>query len=68
MMLGLRLRSGVDLAAFGRRFGTSFVTLLEPAIRSLEPAGLVEMAAGKLRIPDRHVFVANDLLCRLLAA
>jgi putative oxygen-independent coproporphyrinogen III oxidase len=68
LMLGLRLRSGVDLAAFETRFGGSLAALLAERIPGLQGAGLLEIESGNLRIPDRRVFVANDVLCRLLAA
>jgi putative oxygen-independent coproporphyrinogen III oxidase len=65
LMLGLRLTSGVDLAAFSRRFPTG-LSLREDILDELEIAGLVRRSEGWLRMSNRTTFVANEVLCRLL--
>ncbi|MGH2694875.1 MAG: radical SAM family heme chaperone HemW [Actinomycetota bacterium] len=66
LMLGLRLSSGVDLAAFGRRFGTSGLSRRAATIAALEAEGLVETAGGRLRTAPRRLLVASEVARRLL--
>jgi oxygen-independent coproporphyrinogen-3 oxidase len=65
LMLGLRLTSGVDMAAFSRRFPTG-LSLRADTLDELESAGLVWRSQGWLRLSSRATFVANEVLCRLL--
>jgi oxygen-independent coproporphyrinogen-3 oxidase len=65
LMLGLRLTSGVDTAAFGRRFGPGLASR-GPALEALETGGLLERRGGWLRLSSRSTLVANEVLCRLL--
>jgi coproporphyrinogen III oxidase-like Fe-S oxidoreductase len=65
-MLGLRLTDGIDVAAFQRRFETDALEMRRAAIEDLVAAGLVSGAEGRLRLTDRALLVANDVVCRLL--
>ena len=66
MMLGLRLASGVELGAFERRFGGAWLEGRSAVIDSLRASGLLDIAAGRLRIPASAAFVADEALCQLL--
>ena len=65
LMLGLRLVSGVDEAAFAARFGDAISTRAVE-LGSLEASGLIERNGGRLRLTDGATLLANDVLCRLL--
>jgi oxygen-independent coproporphyrinogen-3 oxidase len=65
LMLGLRLNSGLDMAAFSRRFPTGLGPRTD-ALDELETTGLVQGSEGWLRLSSRATFVANEVLCRLL--
>ena len=66
LMLGLRLTSGVDEAAFGERFGPDAIGSRRTVLDPLEAAGLVERRDGYLRLSESATLLANDVLCRLL--
>lgn len=66
LMLGLRLRSGVDLAAFASRFGREAVDERAPLLDALVGQGLVEREGGTIRLAPAATLVANEALCRLL--
>jgi coproporphyrinogen III oxidase-like Fe-S oxidoreductase len=66
LVLGLRLARGVDLARFAARFGAAQLERRAGTMAELEGAGLVERAAGRLRLTERATLVASDVSCRLL--
>ncbi|MCW5849506.1 MAG: radical SAM family heme chaperone HemW [Anaerolineae bacterium] len=66
LMLGLRLRAGLDLTAFERRFSVRLVEARGPALAELVRWGLVSLARDTLRLTDQGLLVANDVLVRLL--
>jgi len=66
LMLGLRLRSGIDLGGFASRFGEAALRVRHETFHQLETQGLLERAGGRLRLTERGTLLANDALCRLL--
>lgn len=66
LMLGLRLRSGVDMREFALRFGDSPIDARAGEIHRLIGRGLLEQQDGRLRVSSRGTLLANDILCRLL--
>lgn len=66
LMLGLRLREGIDVEAFRRRFGAGALDDRRTTIRSLERSGFLVRAGGRLALTDRATMVANDVISRLL--
>lgn len=66
LMLGLRLTSGIDEAAFRTRFGDAHLDGIEPQVASLVAAGSLERSDGHLRLTSRSRFVANDVVARLI--
>ncbi|MDQ3877040.1 MAG: radical SAM family heme chaperone HemW [Actinomycetota bacterium] len=66
LMLGLRLRSGVPIEAFTRRFGRAVIETRSAAIADLAVSGLIVDNAGNLALTDRATLVANEVAARLL--
>jgi len=60
-MLGLRLVEGIDLAAFDQRFGGNLVSDHAEAVERFAALGLLEVAAGRLRLTPRGFLVANQI-------
>jgi oxygen-independent coproporphyrinogen-3 oxidase len=65
LMLGLRLRAGVDPEAYRERFGVSVADVCGPALGELLAAGFLEWYYGRLRLADRALLVSNEVLVRL---
>jgi oxygen-independent coproporphyrinogen-3 oxidase len=65
LALGLRLREGLDLERFRRRFGYSLLEASQPVATDLLAAGLLERRAGRLRIAADHLLVSNEIILRL---
>ena len=66
LMLGLRLRSGIDLDAFARRFGAAPVQARRGVLDELTDRGLLQRSGPVVRLAPGATLVANDVLCRLL--
>jgi oxygen-independent coproporphyrinogen-3 oxidase len=66
LMLGLRLTSGVEVAAFNDRFGAAYLDSRAALIADLIAQGLLENVGGWLRLSPRAVMVANDVIARLI--
>jgi putative oxygen-independent coproporphyrinogen III oxidase len=66
LMLGLRLRDGIDVGGFARRFGASALHERAGDVDRLISLGLLERDAGRLRLTARGTLVANDALCSVL--
>jgi oxygen-independent coproporphyrinogen-3 oxidase len=62
LFMGLRLAEGIDLAAYGARFGhdvwSRYGDALEPAVA----AGLLDHDAGRLRLTRRGRLLANEVM------
>ncbi len=66
MMLGLRLREGVDRGAFQRRHGPTLDAAYGPQLAALAPLGVVHDDGVRLRLTPRGRLVANEVLVRFL--
>ena len=66
LMLGLRLRSGIGLDAFARRFGATALATRRSEIDRLRDLRLLELDGDRLRLSQRGTLLANDVICRLL--
>lgn len=66
LILGLRLLEGVSLADFRRRFGQPLRAVYGAEVAALRDLGLVELAAGRLRLTTRGLPVANEVFCRFV--
>jgi oxygen-independent coproporphyrinogen III oxidase len=67
LMVGLRLREGIDLEAFARDYGVPLETAYAAPIAALMQAGYLELTNGHLRLSDRGRLVADAVLSRLVA-
>jgi oxygen-independent coproporphyrinogen-3 oxidase len=68
LMLGLRLREGIDVGAFARQYGVDLQTVYAVPIVELTQAGYVQLADGRLCLTTRGWLVADAVLGRFLAA
>lgn len=62
IMLGLRLRSGLDLTSFESDFGVKFLENYRSQVEMLTSLGLVELVDRRLRITDHGVLVSNSII------
>ena len=62
LMLGLRMREGVDLAAFRARTGFDARALFGGTLDGHLAAGRLEIAAGRLRLSLEGLLVANSVM------
>jgi oxygen-independent coproporphyrinogen III oxidase len=68
MMLGLRLREGIDLEAFAQDYGVRLAAVYADPIVELTQAGYLQIINGHLRLSNRGRLVADAVLARLVAA
>ncbi|MDQ4144194.1 MAG: radical SAM family heme chaperone HemW [Actinomycetota bacterium] len=66
LVLGLRLRSGVDLSGFAARFGGGYLDSVRPVLLELGEWGLVEYDSDYLSLTPRGTMLANEVAYRLL--
>jgi len=66
LLLRLRTAKGVDLAWFGRRFGTDQRRSLEARAASLGPSGLIMLDGATLRLTARGMLLSTEAIGRLL--
>ena len=65
--LALRLREGLDIAAFEARFGVAFAHVFGDALRETEALGLTELADGRLRLRDEAILLGDEAFIRFLS-
>jgi oxygen-independent coproporphyrinogen-3 oxidase len=61
LFTGLRRREGVELSAFRARYGVEPLGEYASALSDVFAAGLVESAAGRLRLTDDGVLLSNEV-------
>ncbi|MDI3298312.1 MAG: radical SAM family heme chaperone HemW [Bacillota bacterium] len=66
VILGLRLREGVDLDAFRRRFGLPLEEAFPGATERALASGLAELRGGRLRLTEEGCFLANRVMVEFL--
>jgi putative oxygen-independent coproporphyrinogen III oxidase len=66
LMLGLRLASGIEEAAFAAKFGARELAARAPVIRDLMAAGLLEREGGRLRVSPAATLVGDEVARQLL--
>ena len=66
LMLGLRLASGIDEAAYAAKFGARELAARVPVIRDLMAAGLLEREGGSLRVSPAATLVGDEVARQLL--
>jgi oxygen-independent coproporphyrinogen III oxidase len=65
-ILALRLDEGLDLAAYGARFGAAARGRVDAALRGLDGSGILERRGDRVALSDRGRFVANEVFVRLV--
>ncbi|MDX1384602.1 MAG: radical SAM family heme chaperone HemW, partial [Thermoanaerobaculia bacterium] len=65
LLLGLRLVEGLDLAAFSARHGADLEAANGPLLACWQSQGLATVAAGRLRLQDRGLVLAEGLAAQL---
>jgi oxygen-independent coproporphyrinogen-3 oxidase len=68
LMVGLRLREGIDLEAFARAYDVHLATAYAEPMAELMQTGYLQLTAGRLHLTDRGRLVADAVLDRLLTA
>ena len=66
LMLGLRLRQGLDLAGFRQRTGFDAAELFGPALAGHLAAGRAELAGGRLRLTLEGLVVADSIMAEFI--
>jgi oxygen-independent coproporphyrinogen-3 oxidase len=66
VILALRLREGLDIAAFERRYGLSLEKAFGPALEETQQLGLTEVREGRLRLKDEAVMLGDEAFMRFL--
>jgi oxygen-independent coproporphyrinogen-3 oxidase len=64
--LALRLREGLDVASFERRFGVEIDRVFGNAIAETLALGLTERVDGRLRVRDEAVLLGDEAFVRFL--
>jgi len=64
--LGLRLNSGVEVAALEREFGGSLVAAALKVVPPLVEAGLLTFAAGRIRLTSQGQLLSNEVFQEFL--
>lgn len=67
VLLGTRLRRGLDLAAFRRRFGRDLATVFREALAYCRRRGWVVVVDDHLRLTKEGLMVANNVWTEFLA-
>ncbi len=65
-ILGLRLNEGVSLDVFAARYGAGFWEAFGERLGEFRALGLIEEAAGRVRLTPRGRMVGNEIFARLL--
>jgi oxygen-independent coproporphyrinogen-3 oxidase len=66
VFLALRLREGLDLAAFEQRFGLPFERVFGEALAETQSLGLTELVNGRLRLRAEAVLLGDEAFMRFL--
>lgn len=66
MILGLRLREGVDLRRFEQRFGCTVDSEFGEVIAAEKAKGMLEEVDGHLRLTARALPLGNEVFARFL--
>ena len=65
--LALRLREGLDMSSFERRFGVAFERVFGEALAETQALGLTEVVDGRLRLRDEAVLLGDEAFVRFLS-
>lgn len=66
IMLGLRLRSGLNPGEFQRRYGVNLMDRIADKLPILVDNGLAEWADGSFRLTRKGILISNTILAELI--
>ena len=66
IFLGLRMRQGLDLRDFARRYQVDLEKEKAEKIAELSSLGLLEIDSGKLRLTQKGILISNSVLAELI--
>ena len=66
VILALRLREGLDLAAFEHRYGVPLTEAFDAPLQETLSLGLTELVDGRLRLRDEAVMLGDEAFLRFL--
>lgn len=66
LMLGLRMRRGINIEEFENAYGVNLVRLFDKQIEKLKSGGFVEFDGRHLRITDSGVLISNLVLAEFM--
>lgn len=66
VMLGLRLRQGLNLATFEKQFGISFQDAFGDTIEKLQGMDLLEISGGRTTLTRKGLFLADSVIIEFI--
>ena len=66
VMLGLRLKDGISLSEYKKRFSSDFIMENEEQINSFLSGGFMQISGDRLSLTERGFYVSNTILTALL--
>ncbi len=66
IMLGLRLRDGIDLEEFANRYNVRLEKVYAKPIEKLLQAGCIQLDSNRLRLSDQAVPISNSVLVEFM--
>ena len=66
VMLGLRLREGLNLSIFKRQFGISFYDAFGDTIEKMEKMELLEISNGQISLSRKGLFLADSVIVEFI--
>jgi oxygen-independent coproporphyrinogen-3 oxidase len=66
IFLGLRLRSGLNLAEFQENYGVDLLECKAKEIDKLQSLGLLDLDSGNLNLTQKGVLISNSVLAELI--
>lgn len=66
LMLGLRMRQGIDVDEFEKQYGINLAKAFSKQIDKLQSGGFVEWDGRRLRISDAGVLISNSVLAEFM--
>ena len=67
LLMGLRLKEGIDKAKMVRRFGAQAWTGYQERLQECERLGLLQVQDDRWYLSERGLFISNQVFVRLLS-
>jgi oxygen-independent coproporphyrinogen-3 oxidase len=66
IMLGLRMRAGIDLKAFAQEYGFDLAAKLKKPLERLLDGGFVELSDNRLCLTQKGIPISNSVIADLI--